>query len=94
MRDRRAVSIAKRLALVGVEPVSRVNSNGIFDPTIYVTEQIYVQVGDDYVVVVLHDCANMVHFFEASEKISDIIKSIKEALKLLKITEEVWNLKK
>lgn len=94
MKDNRAASICKKLSSIGIKPIRRTLSYDIFDPTIDITDKLYVQVGDDYVVIVMQDPAGMVHFFEASEKVSDILNSLNEALKLLKITEEVWNLKR
>lgn len=94
MTSDRVTSIYKDLCSVGINPVRITIPHDMFDPTIDITDRLYIQVGEDYVVIVMQDAANMLHFFEATEKVSDILNSLKEALKLLNITEELWNLKK
>lgn len=94
MRNKRADAICKKLSSVGIKPIRRTLAVDILDPTIDITQNIYLQVGDNYVVAIAQDNSGITHFIHSGTSTQKLINSLREAHNLLLVTEEVWNLKK
>lgn len=94
MRDERAEKICKKLSVVGIVPIRKTSARHEFDPIIDITQNIYLQVGEDYVFIVMNDSTGTPHFFESDMTISKILSCLKDAHKLFNMTEDIWKHKK
>lgn len=63
----------------GVKPLKISNGTELTDPAIWITESIYIQIGDDYVVV-FRSRLNELATYNCSLKIDDIMSKLQQAI--------------
>lgn len=72
-------SIVKRLSVRGVNAIKIDSGSELSDPAIWITESIYIQVGADYTVVFRSRYGGLASY-DTSNKIDDIINTLKQAI--------------
>lgn len=72
-------SIVRKLLVRGVKPVRLDSGTELIDPVIWITESIYIQVGEDYVVV-FRSRLNELATYNCSMHIEDIMNKLRQAV--------------
>lgn len=71
--------MARKLLARGVKPLKIDRATEFTDPVIWITGSIYIQIGDDYVVI-FKNKINSMSTYNCSLLIDDIMSKLKEAI--------------
>lgn len=71
--------MVKKLSFKGIKPLRVDSGSELSDPAIWITEQIYIQIGHNYVVV-FSNRGNNLSMFHSSMNLTDIILNLRRAL--------------
>ena len=77
--NKKAKKIEDGLRLLGFSPLKYTPASKYHDASILMTEQIQIQIGVDYTVIVREELNGGISFFETQNTIKSIIESLKKA---------------
>lgn len=79
MLNEKANLLARKLQARRIKPIRIDKWTEFSDPSIWITESIYIQVGSDYVMV-FRSRHNDTAMYETSMNIEDVIKKLKQSI--------------
>lgn len=77
--DKRVESVATRLEVRGVKPIKIDKGTAHTDPVLWITESVYLQICDSYILVVRSRPTGLASY-NATFNIDDIMKKLKQAI--------------
>jgi hypothetical protein len=79
MLNEKVTLLARKLIARGIKPIRLDKWTEFSDPSIWITESIYIQVGVDYTMI-FRDRPTGLTLYEASEDIDDVIGNLRKAI--------------
>jgi hypothetical protein len=77
--QKRVSAVARKLLARGIKPLRIDKETELTDPAIWITESIYIQIGDDYIVI-FKSRPSELSTWNCKLNINDIMEKLKEAV--------------